>query len=192
MFSESIPVNLIRQWKYCPRIVYYREVLHLSAVYPPWVRQGEQFHEEETRLWLRRKLSRFGVQTGKVVFSFSMKSSRHLLHGEADMLIETEEEVIPVEFKLSGSMKRRGGLLQLVAYGLLAAETIGKKSSYGFLAIGKNEIKKIVFDEKFYSELFRAINGIRKLFVDPVKPDSSATMLQCTNCEYLNFCADRT
>ena len=104
---SSIPVNLIRQWCYCPRVVYYQELAELSFIFrPPWVSQGEAFHREETGLWHRRNLSRFKLEEGKKHYNVSMDSKKLGIHGIADMIVEAEKTVYPIEFKLSASSKK--------------------------------------------------------------------------------------
>ena len=68
-----------------------------------------------------------------------MKSPDLGLHGIADMVIETDDAVYAVEFKLSANNKKRGDVLQLVAYAMLIQGYFKKPSPVGFL-IGKNKI----------------------------------------------------
>ena len=67
--SFSVPVNLIRQWCYCPRVVYYIELTNIPIHRPIWVKQGEDFHQLEEKLWQRRNLSRFDLKKGKTYIS---------------------------------------------------------------------------------------------------------------------------
>jgi len=187
----NVPVNLIRQWCYCPRIVYYIEFTDFPVKYPLWVHQGEHFHVEEGRLWQRRNLTRFGLSDGAIHLNMSMHSDSLGIHGIADMVIETTDAVLPVEFKLDKSVQKRGGILQLVAYGLLAEEHYHKSCNQGFLTEGKSIVNLIPFNDTLRRDLHAQINGIRQMIQAGVKPDSSASIAQCTICEYLNHCNDR-
>ncbi len=189
--SFSIPVNLIRQWTYCPRIVYYIELMDFPVTYPTWVKQGESFHKKEAHLWQRRNLSRFGLHEGKLFLEHPVKSQEFSIHGVADMIIETEKEVFPVEFKLGSSEKRKGGVLQLVAYGIMAQENLGKECKFGFLAHGPKNLQKIAMTEPLIKGVLEKTDEIRKMMNTGIKPDSPASESQCTNCEYLNYCNDR-
>ena len=84
---SSIPINLIRQWCYCPRKVYYFELTDYKVNYPSWVQQGTDFHQREQLLWQRRNLSRFNLQSGTIHHNFVLKSENLQLHGIADMAI---------------------------------------------------------------------------------------------------------
>ncbi len=190
--SSSIPVNLIRQWSYCPRVVYYQEMTELSrVVHPSWVKQGEIFHEEESLLWQRRNLSRFNLKEGKKYHNLSIQSPNLGLHGIADMVIETDDTVYAVEFKLSTNNKKRGDVLQLVAYAMLIQQYFEKPSPMGFL-IGKNKIlHQIVIDQEKCEQVKIIVREIRIMMEKGQKPESSAFLTQCSACEYVNFCNDR-
>ena len=190
--SFSIPANLIRQWCYCPRKVYYMELMKVASIHRPmWVKQGEEFHELETKLWSRRNLSRFGLEQGKKHYQLMMKSVNLGLHGIADLVIETENCVYPVEFKLSASNKRLGDILQLVAYGLLAEKHFAKPVEIGFL-VGKGRVlHSISLDKEKRQRVKDVMKSIHEMLERARKPDSSATLAQCGGCEYVNFCNDR-
>ena len=189
--SSSIPVNLIRQWCYCPRIVYYIELTNFSVNYPRWVNQGEEFHEKEVIRWQRRNLSRFGLEEGRVYLNHPILSEEKGLHGIADMIIETEKNVFPVEFKLASSQKKRGGLLQLATYAILAEHTFQKPCPYGFLTEGSKSLHKVDITKDLRDQIMQVVSEIGQMLEKGVKPDSSATINQCSNCEYLNHCNDR-
>jgi len=187
----SVPVHLIRQWCYCPRVVYYSELTNVAFYRPAWVKQGKDFHQLEQKLWKRRNLSRFNLDKGKVYHNLKMQDDDFGMHGVVDMAIETDEKVYAVEFKLSAHNKNRGDQLQLIAYSMLLEKHFSKPSSVGFLA-GQG---KILYTVKINLENRKKVTEIKNkiihLIESGVKPDTSATVNQCCNCDYLNFCNDR-
>ena len=189
--SYSIPVNLIRQWCYCPRVVYYMELTKVAFHRPIWVKQGEQFHKIEEKLWGRRNLSRFKLQSGKIHHNLNMRS-RHLgLHGIVDMAIETDKAVYPVEFKLSVHNKKRGDQLQLSAYAMLLESYFEKPSPVGFLVGSGRVLRTVNVGANQRRDVMKISNDIKQMLRRGLKPDSSATLNQCCACEYINFCNDR-
>ena len=188
---SNIPVNLIRQWCYCPRVVYYRELTGMKTNYPPWVKQGEEFHKSEEKLWQRRNLSRFHLESGEKHYSMYLRDEEIGLHGIVDMAVETHTAVFAVEFKLSASNKKRGDILQLSAYAILLQKKFAKPSPNGFL-VGKGKVlHSIDITEELQNGVFVIADRIRKMLLRGTKPDSSATIQQCCNCEYINYCNDR-
>ena len=188
---SSIPVHLIRQWCYCPRVVYYLELTDFSVLRPTWVKQGEKFHLLEKNLWQRRNLSRFKISAGSVQHNLKLQDKSLGLHGVVDMAIETDELVYAVEFKLSANNKKRGDILQLVAYAMLLESHFGKPCSLSFL-VGKGKVLHIVEVDSLKRQAVQNItNEIRQMLQHGMKPDSSASINQCCTCEYINFCNDR-
>lgn len=191
LLSSSLPVNLIRQWCYCPRKVYYFELTDFKIEYPTWVRQGEDFHQLEEKLWNRRNLSRFDLENGKVHHSLTVKDDELGLHGIVDMAVETDDAVYAVEFKISASSKKRGDRLQLVAYSMLLEKYFSKPSPVGFL-VGKGKILHTIdIDNNQRQQVLDVANKMRQMLTKGLKPRSSATVVQCCACEYINFCNDR-
>lgn len=189
--SYSVPVNLIRQWCYCPRVVYYMELTNVSFHRPIWVKQGEQFHQIEEKLWRRRNLSRFNLQNGKTYHNLMMRNNKLGFHGIVDMAIETDIAVHAVEFKISAGNKKRGDQLQLSAYAMLLEKYFSKPSLVGFL-VGKGKSLNIInIDADKRRSVMEVSNKIRQMLRRGSKPDSSATVAQCCVCEYVNFCNDR-
>ena len=189
--DDSVAVNLIRQWCYCPRVVYYLEMLGLPVERPRWVEQGESFHRREELLWKRRNLSRFKLQEGEKHYDLPLASARLALHGVVDMAIATADAVYAVEFKLSASNKKRGDILQLVAYGMLLEEHFGKPCKVGFLVGQGRVLHQVAVDAERRAQVARVAGEIRQTLQRGAKPESSATVVQCCNCEFLNYCNDR-
>ncbi|MBC6415655.1 MAG: CRISPR-associated protein Cas4 [Bdellovibrionales bacterium] len=190
--TNIIPVHLIRQWCYCPRVVYYMELNYISINQPSWVQQGEDFHEKERLLWKRRNLSRFNLDDGKVYQNLFLKSEKLSFHGIVDMAIESSDAVYAVEFKLSNKIAKRKDWLQLTAYAMLLEEKFSKTSPFGFLTgKGQHVLHKIKIDKQKRQEVLRIVNAIKSMLEKGIKPDSSATAVQCCICEYINFCNDR-
>ena len=189
--SSSIPVNLIRQWCYCPRVVYYMELTNVNFHRPDWVKQGVKFHKIEKKLWNRRNLSRFKLEKGNIHHNLVLNNSEIGLHGIVDMAIETSEAVYAVEFKLTANNKKRGDQLQLIAYAMLLKKHFKKPSPVGFL-IGKGKIfHTIEIEKNKCDEVMKIACKIKDMLGLGMKPNSSATAAQCYNCEYINFCNDR-
>jgi len=187
----SVPVNLIRQWCYCPRVVYYMELTDIALYRPAWVKQGENFHRLETKLWQRRNLSRFNLDKGRVHHNLTMRDDELKLHGIVDMAIETNEAVYAVEFKLSATNKKRGDQLQLAGYAMLLEKHFSKPSPVGFL-VGKGKVLHTIdIDAGKRDAVTTTADKIRRMLRRGLKPESSATVTQCCACEYVNFCNDR-
>lgn len=186
----SIPINLIRQWHFCPRVVYYQELLNMKVNKPLWVSQGENWHDKIEKLEKRRSYHRYNLMTAKRQFKTSLKSTQYGLHGIVDWILETEDEIFVVEYKINPKPNSLGHKLQLCAYAMLAQEHYKKPCTKSFLVSEKTSYE-IAITQKLIDKVIETTIGIRQMLVKAVKPDSAAAEYQCIQCEYLNFCNDR-
>ena len=188
--SFSVSPNLLFQWAYCPRKVYYAKLTNLKVSLPDWVRQGREFHAQETQFWKRRNYSRFGLEDGESYYNLSIESDKLEMHGILDMAIQTDQAVFPVEFKIS-AYKRKGDILQLVAYAMLLEEHFDKPCKHGFFIGDEKVLHCIEITPQRRKEVQMTLSLIRSMLLKGRKPESSASIAQCNSCEYLNFCNDR-
>lgn len=190
--SCSLPVHLIRQHCFCPRIPYYRELLGFVPPRPEWVARGEALHDRQKRLFRRRTLARFNLQNAEHLFDVPLCSEELGLHGIADGVLLTEERAYPVEVKLSGDKPTAGQILQLTAYAMLCERRFGRKCDAGFILFEqKGKVRPVAAGEKNREKVVQIRDKIRANFLEARLPHSSANAAQCTQCEHLNHCNDR-
>lgn len=114
------------------------------------------------------------------------------MHGIADLILEDENCVVPVEFKKRMGTLRRGTIYQLTAYGMMAAEKFGKKYEVAFV-VADVQPKMHVVRNSLENEkaLGKVAEGLRRILETSMLPDSSASEYKCGQCEYLKYCNDR-
>lgn len=118
-----LTVSDVKQYPYCPRIVYYSYLLPLRARPATYkMAEGKLEHERVADLEERRSLRAYGLSEGVRRFDVSLSSDRLGLRGRLDMVIETPGEVIPVDFKNSQGKVGLNHKYQLTAYALLVEE----------------------------------------------------------------------
>lgn len=185
---------MLRQWAYCPRIVFFNEVMRVAGSQPPHVSQGIESHRRYAMLERRRGLSRFGLEGFRKVFSVSLKSIRLGIHGIVDGVLLGTNTVHVIEFKPERRHVPAGHLLQTMAYGLLAEERYSMPLAGVHILHGEKGRTISVTGEGLVAlrkETLAAIVQARKVVEDAFMPQSPAPDLKCSQCEYLNFCGDR-
>jgi len=188
----SLPVHLLRQHLFCPRIPWFQELLDYRPPQPQWVRQGVDFHQRQAAVFRHRTLKRFGLEEASKRFHVPVQSDRWAMHGMVDCVLETETAVYAVEIKLSGSKPRKGHILQVTAYGLLLADTQAKPCRRAFVVTEeKGKTWPVEITELRIAEVTATRDAIMKNLEGSRMPDSAASNAQCTQCEYLNYCNDR-
>jgi CRISPR-associated exonuclease Cas4 len=187
-------VTDLKQWVYCPRILYY--AMCLPDVRPTTYKMAagiEAGQDEEGREG-RRSLRAYSLTHGRREFNVALVSDRYGLRGLVDMVIWIESsqsgEVIPVDYKLS-NIPGEHFKMQIMAYGLMLEELSGLPSRRGFLyEIPKRRAEKIVFDKRLRDKLLINLDAMHHMLHTEMMPAPTANHNKCLACEFRRFCND--
>src|SRR5579871_2957958 len=132
-----LEVTDLKQWTYCPRIVFYRYCLPKIRPVTYSMEAGILAHEVAAALEERRSLRAYGLTEGEREFDVALRSERLGLSGRIDLVIRcatpTGPEAIVVDYKLSERDAGPHFKLQLAAYGLMLEEAWGLPVRRAFL-----------------------------------------------------------
>ena len=123
---ELIPVTDIKQYHFCPRIIYFTRVLGVEERTTESEEAGKEAHDEFHRKE-RRRATLLGGKAIKVEEKWTairIRSERLGIEGMVDMVVRTPEGYAVIEYK-SGALPKRippGHLYQAAAYALLVEE----------------------------------------------------------------------
>jgi len=183
-------VTDLKQWVYCPRILYYQ--LCLPDVRPVTYKMehGVEAGQAEEGREERRSLRSYGLSEGEREFNVPLVSERLGLRGEADLVITTAEEVIPVDYKFS-AIDGPHFKMQLAAYGLLLEETRGARVRQGFLyLIPERRAERVPIDERLRAKTLAALEAMRRMLDTEKMPAPTPQLRKCVACEFRRFCND--
>ena len=190
----NLPVSMLRQYCFCPRIPYFYIARNISPLEKVWMSQGTEEHKRQEMLSKRRNLSRFGISTiGNVSFNVEVYSDNLSLHGICDAILFTESELCVIEFKNSEYEKfSLGTAVQLCAYSMLCEEKYGVEVKQCFVLYGnKGNTRRASIDASIRSKTLEVRDSIIHNLKKADIPPSSAEENKCGQCEFFNFCADR-
>ena len=117
-------VTDLKQYLYCPRIVYYAYCLPQVRPVTAKMQAGQDAHLDEEGREQRRSLRAYGLTDGEREFNVWLESTGEGLRGRLDMAIRLpppHREAIPVEYKDSTRRAGEHWIMQVVAYGELLA-----------------------------------------------------------------------
>jgi CRISPR-associated exonuclease Cas4 len=190
-----LQVTDLKQFDYCPRIVYYHYCL--PAVRPITFKMaaGIAAQDRVTSLEKRRNLSEYGVVDGIRHFNVSLQSEQLGVSGQIDLVVETGEgsdrRLIPVDFKLSRRQPGSHFRLQLACYGLLLEECWGAPVKVGYLhLIQTRESIAVEMTARLRREAQRKLEEIRSMVLQEQMPGPVRQRSRCVNCEFRRFCND--
>jgi CRISPR-associated exonuclease Cas4 len=187
----------LKQYIYCPRIIYYHHCLpHIRPVTYKMEAGIAAQDEEEVRA-ARRSLRAYGLRRGESQSNVRLESEAIGLRGTVDLVIKTDDnvlretELIPVDYKLSRGKLGEHFRLQLVAYGLLLEEVYEVSVKRGFLyAIPKRRAEEVPFTPALRRKLSQALETMATIVQREAMPAPTRQRAKCQSCEFRRFCND--
>jgi CRISPR-associated exonuclease Cas4 len=192
-------VTDLKQYGYCPRIVYYRHCL--PAVRPETYKMaaGREEGAAEEQRQLRRSLRPYGLRAGECHLDVMLTSERLDVSGRVDVVIDTWDnptqmrELIPVDFKLSPERMGENLRLQIVAYGALLEDQWGVPSRRGYIYfIPARRAVRVDFTTELRARMEAALAVMRDIVARERMPEPPAgrARARCEACEFRLFCND--
>ena len=185
----------LKQYDYCPRVVYYEYCL--PGVRPTTFKMtaGIGAQDQVETLEKRRSLRAYDVIEGVRHFNVSLQSERLRLSGQIDLVIETGEgaarRLIPVDFKLSRRKPGKHFQLQLACYALLLEEAHQIPVDVGYLyLIQSKQSVRVEITPRLRKEVTKHLAAILHMLKHEQMPDATKHRGQCVDCEFRRFCND--
>lgn len=197
-----LTVGDIKQFFYCPRVVYFRYLVPRFKPITYKMEEGKLRQREEEKLEKRRGVSRFGLKGNSLpevaanmakLFNVYLHSNSHGLSGLLDMALVSEREAVPVDFKDGAFSRGRMVALhhkyQLLAYGLLLEETFRKRCPRGFAhSLEDGTTKSVAFSDGAKMFLKGKIKKMRQMILEEIFPDETPYKGRCRECEFRPLC----
>ena len=190
-----LQVTDVKQWTYCPRVVFYRYCLPRIRPITYSMQAGVQAHEEATSREERRSLRSYGLEAGERFFDVALTSERLHLTGRIDLVIrvhtEQGEEGIVVDYKLSERQAGSHFKLQLAAYAVMLEEAWGIPVRRAFLYhIPQRQAEAIPITASLRQKVEMTIAAIHAAIAGEMMPMPPARLGPCVACEFRRFCND--
>ena len=191
MAEPQLRVSDLKQYHYCARVVYYQYVLPVDRKPTYKMDKGKAAQEEIEVLEARRKLKAYGLKEGKRTFNPWIKSHKLGLSGKLDLLIETDSELYPVDFKFTRGRPYRNHLYQLGGYALILEDRRDKPVNRGFVyLIPQKDAAVFELTPALKEACLETLEDIRTMIRKERFPEAPSQRAKCTDCEYQNYCRD--
>lgn len=188
--DRLITAGEVKNWFYCPRVVYYRRCIPEASRATFKMDEAIRAQDMIERLEARRTLQAYGVEGYRRRFGLWLTSAGLGVGGKVDLLLESENEAIPVDFKLTSGNPGENHRMQLALYALLVEE-MGLSVNRGLLyRIPDDRVYEVSLGAEVKDKVSRAVMEIRDMGIRELLPEATAVRARCTDCEYGNFCAD--
>lgn len=185
----SLTVSDVKQFVYCPRVVYFTYSLPQRRPTTYKMHEGKLEHEHVAELEERRSLKAYGLAEGERQFNVALYSDRLGLSGKLDMVILVPGEVIPVDFKNSGAGVGLNHKYQLTAYALLVEDRWRKPVRRSFIyLVPLKKAHEVVITPNMRLFVRRTLDRIRDMISGEYLPPATRQKSRCRDCEFKNFC----
>lgn len=191
--SELTPlrVNDLKQFEYCPRIVFYNTVMPLERKVSFKMQRGSEAEFRLDALEKRRTLQRYKLARGERRFHVLLNSERLGLSGKMDLLIVSPEGYFPVDFKYTRGRPRRNHISQLAGYAVLVEDQFNVQVETGFIYLAPlGELVAIKMAPGLKAEVPRRLAEIRGMINEEILPEPTPVRARCHDCEFRNYCGD--
>ena len=181
----------LKQYVYCPRVLYYQLVLPAVRPITYKMEEGILVHHTAVQNEKRRQLRTYGLTEGSRHFDVSVQSNSLGLSGKIDLVIETEEELIPIDYKNSPKVATHYKM-QLMAYGrLLSEDFVGKQVRRGFIyLLPTRKAVEVRFTVALQRQFDQALREIQAIHTQENMPPPTRQRAKCIDCEFRRFCND--
>lgn len=187
----KLRVNDVKQFFYCPRIIYFNYICPVQAKVFRKMEYGSEAHLELDRLEKRRTFKRYNLAEGRRFFHTHLYSPRLGLEGKLDMYIEASGEIFPVEFKNTSGGLSLNHKYQLIAYAMLLEDHFNKPVRFGFVYLNSpGEVHPVEITPNCREFVKEALRKMRELIGLEIMPPVPGNKNRCVDCEFKNFCGD--
>jgi CRISPR-associated exonuclease Cas4 len=188
--NETVTVTELRQFTYCPRVVYFMGMLPRPITGK--MHEGKQAHGDEEERERRRSLRPYGLRGGERHYGVRLEDPVLGLRAVLDMVVVGEGEVIPIEHKLSRGPLAATHRVQLMAYGLLGSAAYGLPARRGFVYwIPTRRVSEVSFTPELERHALDLIDTVHAMRRSEALPPPTPVLGRCADCEFRRFCGDR-
>ena len=188
---DLIPVTDLKQWAYCQRVVYYHRVM--PAIGKPTFKMREAIAAQDLieNLEMRRSLQAYGFESAQRRFGIWLKDDTLGLSAKTDLILESQDRIAVVDFKLSSGDVGDNHRMQLAGYSILAEIAYQRPAPVAFLfRIPDNRVFPIEISPGLRAAVTKSIADIRTMADQQLCPPPTPVRGRCTECEFANYCAD--
>ncbi len=186
-----LPVTELRQWAYCPRVVYYHLTMPGAGRQTYKMEEGHRAQEMVERLEVRRTLREYGLEGARREFGVWLSDEEVGLSGKLDLLLRGEGVAAVVDFKLTSGEVRENHRMQLAGYAALVEKVLGIAAPVAFVyRIPDGMVEAVPVTEELRGRVPAAVRAIGEMRAREELPDATEVRARCAECEYANYCGD--
>ena len=191
--SISITVSKVIEYLYCPRTIFFLDVLGIPKNETEDFKEktGKEIHEK--RLEQNKGYLRKNIKVIKKEMDISLNSKKNFFHGKLDELLFLEDgTIVPLDYKVSEYTGKVYDTYkyQLAMYSMMIEENYNVESRKGYIVFTRsnNKLKEIEYNEEDFSKVRFFVNEILEIINKGIYPLDVENKNKCKDCCYRKFC----
>ena len=192
-YSISITPSEVLEYLFCPRFIYFMEVLKISQHEDQRYKviMGREVHEKKMKTNIEYLRKKIGVV--KKEHSVYLKSEKRRIRGVIDEILTLADGTMaPLEYKFAEYKKYlyRTYRTQLTLQALMIKENYQKEVLRGFIVFtrSRNFFLKVPFRKSDFTLALQVLDEILKIAQTGYYPKKTSHKAKCIDCCYKNIC----
>ncbi|GIU71802.1 MAG: CRISPR-associated protein Cas4 [Candidatus Nitrosocaldaceae archaeon] len=183
----------IKNHIFCPRIIYFKRVMDIEPKLYSQQLNAKFEHELEEDKERKRKYVLPNIKADNITYNLSIRSERLRSSAIIDCVIEYDNRLIPVEFKVAKSRNGKAYAdhkYQLTFYALLLEDMYNKDVNEGYINyLIDSKIVRIIITDAMKLYVRRLITNIRNNIENEKLPPITVSKKKCFGgCGYRYVC----
>ena len=171
---DLLPVTELRQWTYCPRVVYFHQVMPGAGVSTYKMQEGLRAQEMIESLEMRRTLREYGLEGAEREFGVWLKDEGVGLTGKLDLLLRGDGVAAVVDFKLTSGEVGENHRMQLAGYAALVESALGLKVGVTFVfRIPDNRVFAVEVAGEMLTQVRQIVGAVRRMKAREEMPEAT-------------------
>jgi len=188
--EEKVTISLLKQYTYCPRVVYYETCTPGIRPRTYKMQAGEEAHARERDRAARRTMTAYQIPQGERHFDVRLVSDHLQLSGIIDEVVLTPDEAIVIDYKMT-TWAGENHLVQLGAYSLMVEEAFNLPVRRGFIyLLNLRRFELVPIDEALRNSVMETLKAIQRIRLYEYMPPPVDQPNKCISCEFRRFCND--
>ncbi len=183
-----IPIVLVKEYAYCPRIFYYKYYMYME---PPTESMRYPCYTYQTLYSIIRE---YGLE-GDLYLEYPVYSRLLGVSGRVDAVVLHDDGTYSlIEVKYSVSKRRletshRHLKIQLIAYMIACEETLGLRTRSAYmLSLDNSRLLEVRIRPWEIVETIDLVENMWKIITDQRIPDRTSDKWKCRACHYRKIC----
>ena len=189
----SITPSIVLEYLYCPRFIYFMEVLGIPQNEETRYKVTEGRNVNKVKSLTNVDYKRKKLNVVNKIINQEMYSEKYRIHGKVDEILFIEGgSAAPLDYKYAQYKDKiyRTYKIQSAMYALMIMDNYNVEVNRGYIVYtrSKSYLAEIEFTKKDFDEVENIVNDIKNIVIKNYFPKRTSVKSRCIDCCYRNIC----